>query len=677
MQVGDLSVKIGADTSGLTKGLGEAQKSLGGFNQSVGDFLGNLKMAHLAIAGAVAGVAKFVNASMDAIDATSKLARQLNTTYESLSTLQRVAELAGISNLEGTLRIFNQRLSEAQQGSGPAADAIKRLGLNAQELANLPVDQRVELLGKKMMEMVPPAEQAAMAVQLFGRDGQRMLEVLRDTGSIEAARNEVQKLGLALSDVDARQVEMAGDALSIFGKTASAIGNQIAVTLAPYLAELGTWFNEVFVQSGILKNGLMALDIGIRFVVAAIRDVVNVLILATTAFAKATNMVLKFFNVTGKLRDVTDFAAEGFDNAWDSFSGGGRVVEAIKGVDAVKAKWQEAAQAAVDSTRAMQQGGVTGGMSEDQKKELQKRIEAIQNALRTESELQSRKYQDDVLALQKARDAGLEIEGGYHAALQALTENHIMKMNEIDANSPEAKRAETLANNLAKLQESFLTEEEMQLTKYAQDLELLNKALAAKLLTEEEWNKLFQEAEQYHQDKLSAIRKKGLSDREKFEQMSAREQAKTIFAHMANITAGVSSHNKTLFDLNKAAGIANAIISAYEGISLTLAKYPYPVSVAMAALQGAAAFAQVRAIASQSYSGGKSAGGATAPSLAGSTAAPPVSAVSGGVAGGAAFGGGQIVSINLQGEVFGREQVRGLIGQINEAISDGAVLRIA
>jgi hypothetical protein len=34
------------------------------------------------------------------------------------------------------------------------------------------------------------------------------------------------------------------------------------------------------------------------------------------------------------------------------------------------------------------------------------------------------------------------------------------------------------------------------------------------------------------------------------------------------------------------------------------------------------------------------------------------------------------VNISLQGEVFGREQVRSLIGQINEAISDGAVLRV-
>jgi hypothetical protein len=31
----------------------------------------------------------------------------------------------------------------------------------------------------------------------------------------------------------------------------------------------------------------------------------------------------------------------------------------------------------------------------------------------------------------------------------------------------------------------------------------------------------------------------------------------------------------------------------------------------------------------------------------------------------------------LDGEIFGREQVRSLITQINEAVADGSVLRIA
>lgn len=37
----------------------------------------------------------------------------------------------------------------------------------------------------------------------------------------------------------------------------------------------------------------------------------------------------------------------------------------------------------------------------------------------------------------------------------------------------------------------------------------------------------------------------------------------------------------------------------------------------------------------------------------------------------------QTITIQMQGEIFGREQVRALITEINDAVSDGAVLRLA
>jgi hypothetical protein len=52
----------------------------------------------------------------------------------------------------------------------------------------------------------------------------------------------------------------------------------------------------------------------------------------------------------------------------------------------------------------------------------------------------------------------------------------------------------------------------------------------------------------------------------------------------------------------------------------------------------------------------------------------------GSISGSGSFSGtstNQVVNINLTGEVFGREQVRTLITEINEAVADGAVLRIA
>jgi hypothetical protein len=69
-------------------------------------------------------------------------------------------------------------------------------------------------------------------------------------------------------------------------------------------------------------------------------------------------------------------------------------------------------------------------------------------------------------------------------------------------------------------------------------------------------------------------------------------------------------------------------------------------------------------------------GGITSTATSGSAVASNNGGVSVSGMGGTTAGRGQIVNIQLQGDVFGREAVRNLISEINEAISDGAVLRL-
>jgi len=89
----------------------------------------------------------------------------------------------------------------------------------------------------------------------------------------------------------------------------------------------------------------------------------------------------------------------------------------------------------------------------------------------------------------------------------------------------------------------------------------------------------------------------------------------------------------------------------------------------MAAIQAAVGFAQVAKI--QSTSKNSKSGGGSAAGSTGAGAAAGATARSGA---GGEQAPRQAVAINLQGEVFGRDQVRGLLERINEEISDGARL---
>ncbi len=109
---------------------------------------------------------------------------------------------------------------------------------------------------------------------------------------------------------------------------------------------------------------------------------------------------------------------------------------------------------------------------------------------------------------------------------------------------------------------------------------------------------------------ITAAWEEGQKRKEAFTKKHWSAQAKTIFGEMENLTKGSAKNNKTMFKINKVAALANAVINTSQGVSRTLAAYPYPWNIPMAGLHLAAGIAQVNSIRSSSFSGGG--GGASA-----------------------------------------------------------------
>ena len=139
------------------------------------------------------------------------------------------------------------------------------------------------------------------------------------------------------------------------------------------------------------------------------------------------------------------------------------------------------------------------------------------------------------------------------------------------------------------------------------------------------------------------------------------------------MTRGIAQHNKTAFQINKAAAIAQALIDMPEHVSKTMAKYPYPLSIGMGALAAAQSLAQVNAIRSATFEGG---GGGTTPSLAGSggvvngNPAVPDAAPTTDV-GSARGQGSQIVIAVTGNQVFDDYALDRLVDRIGDIVNDG------
>lgn len=260
MAESDIFVRFGADIDPLKRGTKEASSSLQKFGDSAKDTSKNLaKMAAVAaVAGAAIGV-KLVKDSLQAIDAQAKLARQLGTSSASMATLDRAAEMSGISmkSIEAGAKNLEVAMGEAAQGTGTAVDTLDRLGLSVSDLEGMTLDQKLLTVNQALNENVPAAERAAAASDLFGKKAGFAISQLTPEGIAEAKR-QMEGFGLAISDVDAAKIEAANDAMSSIGKAVEGVSQQVTIALAPILEELALHFQEAAIESGGFKDQAVA-----------------------------------------------------------------------------------------------------------------------------------------------------------------------------------------------------------------------------------------------------------------------------------------------------------------------------------------------------------------------------------------------------------------------------------
>jgi hypothetical protein len=167
-----------------------------------------------------------------------------------------------------------------------------------------------------------------------------------------------------------------------------------------------------------------------------------------------------------------------------------------------------------------------------------------------------------------------------------------------------------------KISESFKTIQEIENVAYEQrkiDLALfLNSEAGQNRDAKAEMELL----ETEHQANLGNIMAKAAMDRRSFAQMSGMAQAKDMIGIMASLTGPLAQKNKAWFEINKAASIASATISTFEGANKALALGPI-IGPPLAALIVAAGLANVAMIAGTQF--GSNAG---APNTGGGSAGP-------------------------------------------------------
>jgi hypothetical protein len=236
---------------------------------------------------------------------------------------------------------------------------------------------------------------------------------------------------------------------------------------------------------------------------------------------------------------------------------------------------------------------------------LATREESERIAFARRSQLVKSALDQDIITEQRYYSILFDLAESHNAALKAIKEQELIGNTEMTAAQIEAEMLQRTGARELRLQHERET--------HAQELTLYREALNLKLISEQEFYDLSSEAAESAQRRLTEITQAGLSERQKFEAMSAKQRATTVLDSLTAMTAGIAQHSKAAFRINKLAAIASAVINTAEGVTKALSAYPPPLSFAMAAAQAAAGAVQIQAIKATSFGGG------TTPSVAGST----------------------------------------------------------
>jgi hypothetical protein len=257
---GRVNVSVTASTGGLTAGLSRAGKSLNRFANTVTAIANPLSMlggiarstfgqlAMFSMArGAIHSLTGMASSAAENVDVLSKLSRRLGTTYSELAGLKLAGDLAGvgIEEIAKAMTKADVAMVKAQSGSKEAAQAFASLGLSASRLSKLSGAARFEAIATAISRIPGEANRSAAAVALFGKSGAELLPLFEDgAGSIQKAREEAQRFGLALTDMQGRRVEEMNDSFTRVKVAIEGIVQQMTALLAPAIENIAKRFSN-------------------------------------------------------------------------------------------------------------------------------------------------------------------------------------------------------------------------------------------------------------------------------------------------------------------------------------------------------------------------------------------------------------------------------------------------
>jgi hypothetical protein len=158
-----------------------ATKKVKNFSSStIGSFKKMLPV--LGVAGITGAMTAVISKTLTYADKLGKLNARLGVSTVELDRLRQVADLSGVrfEALSVGMQRLSRRVADAAKGAGPAAKSLKELGLNAEELTKIPLDQQLRAVLKQLEGVENGSEKVRLAFSLLDTEGVGLIQMGKD-----------------------------------------------------------------------------------------------------------------------------------------------------------------------------------------------------------------------------------------------------------------------------------------------------------------------------------------------------------------------------------------------------------------------------------------------------------------------------------------------------------------
>jgi hypothetical protein len=693
--VGEIAIVVGADVGPMVRELGKGKGALNDFGNSgskMGGIIGSaMGKAAIGVGLAATALTALTKSSMNNIDVLSKQARALGISVSSFQAMAMVAGEAGVESDKLSKILIKMQDNIASLGDGTAAqvDQFTALGLSMSDLMGLGADEQFKLIAERINGITDPAKKTAAALNVFGKSGADAITMLDGYGAaLDNAAQFQRDFGIAVSDVDAQQIEAANDAMGRMGMAAEGLGNVLAVALAPAVEETANMFAH------LMREMQGAQDTGIAFFqnMENYRAVMEKFGSTEAAAALAGGWQnLEAILAESNAIETLEAMAYSYDSLQDT---AGRATSNMAGdiqaladeypvlSEALASMSSEVDRLSVALQEALDAGDVEA--AQQYSAELGVAVDNLNKAVTAADALSSLDLSGAVSAAGALATAFGNVASMARAAVAAASGMGGMTTGSgltgadgnmpptFDSGMPSSPRPESAPNDIdfglgdgggggggggsnpmtariEALVESLKTESEIVATWYEESLAALNAATEAELEALGGKHEAIERLEEEHQNRLKGIK-----------EAAAESGLSLALGAGETILSAMGQTNKKALKVAKVFGAAQALISTYQGAAEAL-KLPFPGNMAAVASIIAKGMGLVAAIRSTSESGGGGSGGRGG--SAGAAAAAPQAPV-------------QTMNLTFQNDPWGIKEsfARQLIGQMNAASRNGMLI---